>query len=125
MGRVQVVRARHRDWLAPRRLAAEREVVKLEFVVSLPTRSKIMRRGGAKWLKSGGAGIPRVRQGIGGTRVKERGLTPKQARFVDEYLKDLNATQAAIRAGYSAKTAEQQGRACWVMLGSPLRSPSA
>lgn len=36
-------------------------------------------------------------------------LTPKQARFVDEYLKDLNATQASIRAGYSAKTAEQQG----------------
>lgn len=36
-------------------------------------------------------------------------LTPKQARFVDEYLIDLNATQAAIRAGYSAKTAEQQG----------------
>ena len=27
-------------------------------------------------------------------------LTPKQARFVDEYLIDLNATQAAIRAGY-------------------------
>jgi phage terminase small subunit len=36
-------------------------------------------------------------------------LTPKQARFVAEYLIDLNATQAAIRAGYSAKTAEQQG----------------
>jgi phage terminase small subunit len=33
-------------------------------------------------------------------------LTPKQARFVDEYLVDLNATQAAIRAGYSAKTAQ-------------------
>lgn len=32
-------------------------------------------------------------------------LTPKQERFVQEYLKDLNATQAAIRAGYSAKTA--------------------
>lgn len=32
-------------------------------------------------------------------------LTPKQQRFVDEYLIDLNATQAAIRAGYSAKTA--------------------
>lgn len=32
-------------------------------------------------------------------------LTAKQARFVDEYLIDLNATQAAIRAGYSAKTA--------------------
>lgn len=39
----------------------------------------------------------------------EMPLTPKQARFVQEYLIDLNATQAAIRAGYSAKTAEQQG----------------
>lgn len=36
-------------------------------------------------------------------------LTPKQQRFVEEYLVDLNATQASIRAGYSAKTAEQQG----------------
>lgn len=36
-------------------------------------------------------------------------LTPKQQRFVDEYLIDLNATQAAIRAGYSAKTANEQG----------------
>ena len=36
-------------------------------------------------------------------------LTDKQRRFVDEYLIDLNATQTAIRAGYSAKTAEQQG----------------
>lgn len=33
-------------------------------------------------------------------------LTPKQARFVDEYLIDLNATQAAIRSGYSAKNAD-------------------
>lgn len=32
-------------------------------------------------------------------------LTARQQRFVDEYLVDLNATQAAIRAGYSAKTA--------------------
>lgn len=36
-------------------------------------------------------------------------LTPKQQRFVDEYLIDLNATQACIRAGYSEKTAEQMG----------------
>jgi len=36
-------------------------------------------------------------------------LTPRQQRFVEEYLVDLNATQAAIRAGYSPKTAEQQG----------------
>ena len=32
-------------------------------------------------------------------------LTARQMRFVDEYLKDLNATQAAIRAGYKATTA--------------------
>ena len=32
-------------------------------------------------------------------------LTAKQQRFCDEYLIDLNATQAAIRAGYSEKTA--------------------
>ena len=37
-------------------------------------------------------------------------LTPKQQRFVEEYLVDLNATQAAIRAGYSAKTARAQGQ---------------
>ena len=36
-------------------------------------------------------------------------MTPKQRKFVDEYLIDLNATQAAIRAGYSPHTAEQQG----------------
>ncbi len=37
-------------------------------------------------------------------------LTPRQARFVEEYLLDLNATQAAIRAGYSKKTAYSQGQ---------------
>lgn len=36
-------------------------------------------------------------------------LTPKQQRFAEEYLIDLNATQAAIRAGYSPKTAVEQG----------------
>lgn len=36
------------------------------------------------------------------------GLTAKQQRFCDEYLIDLNATQAAIRAGYSKKTATEQ-----------------
>lgn len=34
-------------------------------------------------------------------------LTPKQSLFVKEYLIDLNGTQAAIRAGYSEKTARQ------------------
>jgi phage terminase small subunit len=36
-------------------------------------------------------------------------MTPKRQRFVDEYLIDLNATQAAIRAGFSRRTANQQG----------------
>lgn len=38
-----------------------------------------------------------------------RPLTPKQARFCEEYLIDLNATQAAVRAGYSKKTANVIG----------------
>jgi len=37
-------------------------------------------------------------------------LTDKQKRFVDEYLIDLNATAAAIRAGYSRKTANRIGQ---------------
>ena len=37
-------------------------------------------------------------------------LTNKQKRFADEYLVDLNATQAAIRAGYKEKTAYSQGQ---------------
>lgn len=36
-------------------------------------------------------------------------MTKKQKRFVEEYLIDLNATQAAIRAGYSPDTAQQMG----------------
>lgn len=36
-------------------------------------------------------------------------LSPKQQRFCEEYLVDLNATQAAVRAGYSKKTAGQIG----------------
>ena len=37
-------------------------------------------------------------------------LNDKQRRFVDEYLIDMNATQAAIRAGYSQDTAYSQGQ---------------
>lgn len=37
-------------------------------------------------------------------------LTAKQKRFCDEYLIDFNATQAAIRAGYSERTAYSQGQ---------------
>lgn len=40
----------------------------------------------------------------------ENKMTDKQKRFCDEYLIDLNATQAAIRAGYSKKTARKIGQ---------------
>ena len=38
-----------------------------------------------------------------------KGLTQKQRRFIDEYIISGNATQAAIKAGYSKKTAKQMG----------------
>ncbi len=37
-------------------------------------------------------------------------MSPKQQRFAEEYVVDHNATQAAIRAGYSPKTAYSQGQ---------------
>ena len=40
--------------------------------------------------------------------VNPAGLNDRQARFVEEYMVDLNATQAAIRAGYSPDTASEQ-----------------
>lgn len=40
---------------------------------------------------------------------KEAGLTNKQQRFVQEYIIDSNATQAALRAGYCANSARQIG----------------
>lgn len=40
--------------------------------------------------------------------MAKRQLNEKRQRFVDEYLIDLNGTQAAIRAGYSVKTANEQ-----------------
>jgi phage terminase small subunit len=51
--------------------------------------------------------MARTEQSAAGFFMAE--LNDKQRRFVAEYLLDLNATQAAVRAGYSAKTAEQQG----------------
>ena len=45
-------------------------------------------------------------------------LTAKQARFVEEYMVDLNATQAAIRAGYSKKGAAVRGN--WLLTNSKV-----
>ena len=44
------------------------------------------------------------------------GLTPRRRRFVEEYLIDLNATQAALRAGYSPRTAKKES---WSLLTDP------
>jgi phage terminase small subunit len=46
-------------------------------------------------------------------------MTPKQEAFAIEYLKDKNATQAAIRAGYSAKTA--RSIACEMLARSDIQ----
>lgn len=43
-----------------------------------------------------------------GRKFLPRNISDKQKRFCEEYIVDLNATQAAIRAGYSKKTAQQQ-----------------
>lgn len=55
------------------------------------------------------AGVQAVARGSEAMATDERGLTPRQAAFVREYLVDLNATQAAIRAGYAEASAGQQG----------------
>ena len=49
-------------------------------------------------------------QAVGGDKLRAevKGLNDKQAAFVREYLVDFNATQAAIRAGYSKRTAGSQ-----------------
>src|SRR5215475_13754680 len=52
-----------------------------------------------------GAHLERAEEHTGMPKRTTNHLTPKQATFVREYLKDLNATQAAIRAHYSPKTA--------------------
>ncbi len=46
-----------------------------------------------------------------------RKLNPKQLAFISEYLIDFNGTQAAIRAGYSARTAQEQAS---VLLSKPM-----
>ena len=50
-------------------------------------------------------GTPAIQAFVSYIERGEDAVTPKQKRFCDEYLIDTNATQAAIRAGYSEKTA--------------------
>jgi phage terminase small subunit len=53
--------------------------------------------------------IPPSGKGKGKRKGARAGLTRLQQRFCAEYVKDMNATQAAIRAGYSTKAARWQG----------------
>jgi phage terminase small subunit len=55
------------------------------------------------------ASLPKIASRSGEHQLSGMTLTPKQARFVEEYVVDLNGKQAAIRAGYNPKTAEVQG----------------
>jgi hypothetical protein len=67
---------------------------------------------GAHSPEAPGVGIGPLRPGYRPqcrTNRSNRTLTPKQARFVAEYLIDLNASQAAIRAGYSKTGARTEG----------------
>lgn len=50
-------------------------------------------------------------------RTKQRPLTTKQEKFCQEYMIDLNATQAAMRAGYCARTVNKTGPANLVKVG--------
>ena len=52
------------------------------------------------------SGLYPLAEGLSVGQVSVTKLTARQNRFIEEFLIDLNATQAAIRAGYSAKTAE-------------------
>jgi phage terminase small subunit len=59
-----------------------------------------------KNLKTGGR-----EKGTPNRRTLTGQLTPKQERFVSEYLKDLNGAAAAVRTGYSLRTADRQAYA--------------
>jgi hypothetical protein len=50
----------------------------------------------------------RGRQGFEARRIADVTLSAKQQRFIAEYMTDLNATQAAIRAGYGERGASVQ-----------------
>lgn len=56
------------------------------------------------------APTPKKGKGSASTSARVNGLLPKQAKFVAEYLISGNATQAAIHAGYSPKTAHVIGQ---------------
>ena len=65
-----------------------------------------MNTGGNDHLKQGENRCIKIQKHKEGDKLK---LTYKEQRFVEEYLFDLNQTQAAIRAGYAPSSADKQG----------------
>ena len=61
--------------------------------------------------------LPSMKDAIAACEGLAAMLTPKQSRFVEEYMRDSNATQAYIRAGYSERTANKAGPKLLVNLG--------
>jgi hypothetical protein len=95
---------------APRKTPSKPAVKKKTAGVAAPARKKAPTKVKPK-AKAPVKPVPRTRarKTESPAAVPAVLLTEKQQRFVDEYLVDLNATQAAIRAGYSAATANEQG----------------
>lgn len=69
-------------------------------------RSNKKRKGAGRAGRAGAAARRPLRRN---KAVREGHLNPREARFVEEFLLDLNATQATIRAGYGRKGADVQG----------------
>jgi phage terminase small subunit len=59
--------------------------------------------------RAGKGGAAQQPKGRKTTPPPKKGLNLRQLRFIDEYLVDMNAAQAAVRAGYSKKAAKELG----------------
>jgi len=84
---------------------AEKHDVKLGTLKSRKSREKWSRDATAKKDATEDKGLQPQKK----VEIDAPELTEKQRKFVEEYMVDLNATQAAIRAGYSEKTAYRTG----------------
>ena len=76
---------------------------------AIPSLLFLLRRGSNRFFSDFFPGILLPAEVFISQKVVIAAVTDKQKRFCDEYLVDLNATQAAIRAGYSNKTAYSIG----------------
>lgn len=105
---------------APKRAAGKAAPVKVEPVKKPPAKKAAKpapekpraKKPAGKSVSKPRASIKRApisQETATGQPVAQLGLTDKQQRFVDEYMVDMNATQAAIRAGYSPNTAAAIG----------------